>query len=653
MKLKYLDSSNSKHTTIGSYENPSFIGEQRKTQSNKSMTKNENLSSQTAIDDNEDSSPAIIYIPDLPADKSDTDLEQAIRSRLQQLYDIQVSKVQCCSHLGVAVIHLHNHKNKTFLVDVLKSISLFPNDHINVTCADKLEVTSYIVLDQNPTPPNINIVAQQWIDLYPSPHRPQFQTLSIQFPNIIKVTSFSIEELQAVTKYRVFQVEDQLAHIYTNVDCSYLEELPYLQPKLDNNRLFCFIATQLKMSDRAYADKDTCQQQADTLFQQIQSLPPAMKELKLKFYIQYNEQSSNALILASNSLHKWISMKFININGQLIFKSVNIASKLIIKPIPTGFSHRLIFDHPLFKNSIKEDIAKLSGECLVVEVNDKCVYDECLKRRVFEVNFNGDRLPLRILPYTTPDDPDNTEINVQHWYGTKMFNFKPDITQFDSHHPIFRYKWNSKIWLDQFMKNKTKSEGIRDENERRQNDFIQRMLRVTVMLNTMAAVRKHKFILEDSSTKSEVLIEHDSPLVTIVYNHQSKLTKIGETSTPPYSCTTVRVVNEDCIISYNTLVSSGMKPVLLNMANAKTPGGGYQKGDGAQEENIFRRSNYYRSLDYKLDQEQIQSTNNIRKYCSPTGQVVPFDVHQSLYPIDEYGAIYKVRTIQNLSTLHF
>ncbi|CAF1365670.1 unnamed protein product [Didymodactylos carnosus] len=131
------------------------------------------------------------------------------------------------------------------------------------------------------------------------------QTLSIQFPNIIKVTSFSIEELQAVAKFRVFEVEDQVAYIHTHVDCSYLEELPRSQPKLDENRIFCFIATQLNMSDRARTDKDLSQEQANTLFQQIQSLSLPMKKLKSQFYIRYNEQSSNATILASNSLYQY------------------------------------------------------------------------------------------------------------------------------------------------------------------------------------------------------------------------------------------------------------------------------------------------------------------------------------------------------------
>ena len=504
-----------------------------------------------------------------------------------------------------------------------------------------MEVIAYIVLVKSERVPSIDIITQRWLELFPSTNRPQFETLSIQFPNIIKVTLSSIEELQMIDKFKVFHFENQIARIYTHVDCSFLEELPCSQPKLDENYIFCFIATQINMNNREHMNKDVCQQQAHTLFQKIQSLPSDMNELKLKFYIQYNETSSNAIVLASKSLYKWVSMKGININDQFIPKSVNISSKFIIKPVPYDFPLRLIFDHPIFKKSIKEDDFKLVGEHLVIELNDKHVYDECLTRGAFEVINQNNRFEFRILPYTTLEDPDSSEINIENWYGTRMEKYQPDITQFDSRHPIFRYKWNSKIWLDQFTKNKAEFNQITtDRNNRGRNDFFRRMLRVTVMLNTMGTMRKFKYILEDSSTKTEVPIAPPSSLITILYDHQSKLAFNSQIFTAPFECTHVSVLNEDCLVSYSTLVSSGMKPLLLNMANATTPGGGYRRGDGAQEENLFRRSNYYMSLDYNMDQNQEQSTDDKRSYCTSTGQVIPLSSNQSLYPINEYGAIY-------------
>ncbi|CAF4347814.1 unnamed protein product, partial [Rotaria sordida] len=127
---------------------------------------------------------------------------------------------------------------------------------------------------------------------------------------------------------------------------------------------------------------------------------------------------------------------------------------------------------------------------------------------------------------------------------------------------------------------------------------------------------------------------------TIVYDHKSKLsygTKISASILKiPYASTSVKVVNEDCLIIYQKLVSEGRRPLLLNMANQTNPGGGYRKGDGAQEENLFRRSNYYQSLDVEIAADDASE----RLHCNDKYELKPISKRDSFYPMDEFGAIY-------------
>ena len=60
-------------------------------------------------------------------------------------------------------------------------------------------------------------------------------------------------------------------------------------------------------------------------------------------------------------------------------------------------------------------------------------------------------------------------------------------------------------------------------------------------------------------------------------------------------------VNEDCIETARKLVEGGYRPIMLNMANRHTPGGGVINGARAQEESVFRQSNLCVSL-YQFDE---------------------------------------------------
>lgn len=64
----------------------------------------------------------------------------------------------------------------------------------------------------------------------------------------------------------------------------------------------------------------------------------------------------------------------------------------------------------------------------------------------------------------------------------------------------------------------------------------------------------------------------------------------------PYTDTKVSWAQADCIDIATTLKKQGLNPLLLNMASDFVPGGGVHKGASAQEEELFRRSNYHKFL---------------------------------------------------------
>ncbi len=82
-----------------------------------------------------------------------------------------------------------------------------------------------------------------------------------------------------------------------------------------------------------------------------------------------------------------------------------------------------------------------------------------------------------------------------------------------------------------------------------------------------------------------------------------------------YDNTLILVEKMDTIDATLLLLSKGLNPVLLNMANPVRPGGGVANGATAQEENIFRRSNYFLTLQMKfypiLDTDTIYSKDVI------------------------------------------
>ena len=88
--------------------------------------------------------------------------------------------------------------------------------------------------------------------------------------------------------------------------------------------------------------------------------------------------------------------------------------------------------------------------------------------------------------------------------------------------------------------------------------------------------------------------------------------------------THIFVVNYDSLDCGITLKEFKFNPVVLNMADTNFPGGCVDLGSGAQEESLFRRTNYFKTLN-------LTSSNH-------------------LYPLTENEAIYSKDEIQLRNT---
>jgi uncharacterized protein (TIGR02452 family) len=78
----------------------------------------------------------------------------------------------------------------------------------------------------------------------------------------------------------------------------------------------------------------------------------------------------------------------------------------------------------------------------------------------------------------------------------------------------------------------------------------------------------------------------------------SNISNINYEKCNTFEETDITVLNEDTIDVYLKYIN--YSPVLLNLADPSIPGGCVNTGASAQEENIFRRTNYYKTLEMKF-----------------------------------------------------
>ncbi len=164
--------------------------------------------------------------------------------------------------------------------------------------------------------------------------------------------------------------------------------------------------------------------------------------------------------------------------------------------------------------------------------------------------------------------------------------------------------WNERQWLEDFR--------LGDRDEKRE-------LRKQVWENTLAIVKAGGYALADG--RKVTLGNSDALDKRTCFYSTSFTPEFERVAGKPI----ITIVSDDCLDTAHKWVAEGLEVCVLNMASRRNPGGGVRNGAGAQEEYLFRCSNYYRSL----------------------FQFVPFAPDFGLrraryrYPLDEnYGGIY-------------
>lgn len=116
-------------------------------------------------------------------------------------------------------------------------------------------------------------------------------------------------------------------------------------------------------------------------------------------------------------------------------------------------------------------------------------------------------------------------------------------------------------------------------------------LRIDVLDETKALSLRGEYEAEGQTVRLE------APPKSTVYSEEILLSQ--EDTQDGLGRANITVVNQDCLEVARELAEK--MPLVLNMASRRVPGGGAESGAGAQEECLFRSSNYFQAL-YPLRQ---------------------------------------------------
>jgi uncharacterized protein (TIGR02452 family) len=122
---------------------------------------------------------------------------------------------------------------------------------------------------------------------------------------------------------------------------------------------------------------------------------------------------------------------------------------------------------------------------------------------------------------------------------------------------------------------------------------------------------------------SHISKPHKSQVIRDIPNVSLKHKKYSSTNILVKNCRTLDM-------AYDLVVKMGLKPLVLNMASNYRPGGGVRKGSRAQEEDLFRKTNYFLTLDKRKLPKSVYPLKGLTVIYSPKVSVLKNSKYQDL-----------------------
>lgn len=152
--------------------------------------------------------------------------------------------------------------------------------------------------------------------------------------------------------------------------------------------------------------------------------------------------------------------------------------------------------------------------------------------------------------------------------------------------PLDDFFWNSDLWKNRYEDISKKLKSYPKNNSYK---FEMRTMRKDVFMHTLFVIKEGGYHTVDGKSVSLPDCKN------VMYNSKYYYVKQNIVREVDYE-TIITVENTDCLVAAKKMLSDSYNPAVLNMANRQNPGGGVYNGAGAQEENLFRRTNLFQSL---------------------------------------------------------